>query len=224
LSDAIQQAIEKVREELRHRVALSSLRRVATEIGISHTALAGFVRDEGPREPYGIGRRRLLEWGVRHGVLDKEQLSGPSPWRPLAAAVAEAASEYGRRPALTEEGLRQIRVHLRALSEAGLDEYRLFAVEDLLRKNPFEALRASPAGAQGRDEIGDINRAFRYIADVLSDEGFAISLEESDPTDRSPEELSRAFDEGEAEAELLARVQRQRPEPKPKPQGKKRRA
>lgn len=223
MSDAIQQAIEKVREELRRRVALSALRRVAAEIGISHTALAGFVREESPRDPYGIGRRRLLEWGVRHGVLDKVELSGPLPWRPLASVVAEAATEYAGRPALTEEGLRQIRAHIRTLSEAGLDEYRLFAVEDLLRRNPFEALRASPAGAQGRDEIGDIDRAFRYIADVLSDEGFAISLqEEKDPSARTAEDLSRAFDEGEAEAELLAQVQRQRP--KPKPQGKKRRA
>lgn len=53
---------------------------------------------------------------------------------------------------------------------------------------------------------------------------FREELRTASPVPRTPEEISRAFDEGEAEAALLAQVQRQRPEPKPKPQGKKRRA
>lgn len=65
----------------------------------------------------------------------------------------------------------------------------------------------------------------RYVIDQQAEIGrFLGALRQTGALPRTPEDLSRAFDEGEAEAELLARVQRQRPEPKPKPQGKKRRA
>jgi hypothetical protein len=65
----------------------------------------------------------------------------------------------------------------------------------------------------------------RYVIDQQAEIGrFLGALRQTGALPRTAEDLSRAFDEGEAEAELLAQVQRQRPEPKPKPQGKKRRA
>jgi transposase-like protein len=52
-----------VREAVRIRVAGSSLREVAKEVGIAHQSLHSFL--EGKREPYGKNLGKLREWYSR---------------------------------------------------------------------------------------------------------------------------------------------------------------
>lgn len=58
--------IELTREMVRLEVERSSLRLVAKEVGISHVALRDFIAEGSKRQPYGAGRRKLLEWAARH--------------------------------------------------------------------------------------------------------------------------------------------------------------
>jgi alkylhydroperoxidase family enzyme len=54
--------LEAVRATAREAVAASSLRLVASEVGISHPQLSRFTAEGSVQTPHGTSRRKLLAW------------------------------------------------------------------------------------------------------------------------------------------------------------------
>lgn len=62
--------IEAARDAVRAAVQRASIRAVASEIGVSHSALATFVRQANPTDPMGQTRQHILTWAERRGLTD----------------------------------------------------------------------------------------------------------------------------------------------------------
>jgi len=163
--------LELVRDRAREEVAKSSLRRVAKEIGISHTALAGFVRADSPREPYGHGKSKLLAWGEENGIIYRRSRES----RPISFFVGEMLEHIEqpqRRP--SQAVLDRIRVHHKTLYAAGANSPLCGAVDELLAHNPFYTLRSHHQDLSDVDRIRDVDRTFAYVCELLIDEGFKL--------------------------------------------------
>jgi hypothetical protein len=100
--------IAAVREAVRTRVAESSMRVVAEEIGISRGGLDSFLSG---REPYRRTRARLMEWqvrrraGARYGISDAEIDAAVAVLREyIEAAGTEKARERRRREVVGRVG------------------------------------------------------------------------------------------------------------------------
>lgn len=212
MPDSSADQLSVVREHLRDALRIASLRELSREIGISHTALAGFVREDSPRQPYGIGARKLLNWAAQKGLIP----SPPWGFRQVRESFQDAdslvqAMTGGAR--MTDASLKRIREHLRTLSYAGLDEVRLHACEELLRGSPFMSLRSFGAPVTDADIITEVDRAFRFIREVLEEEGLRFEPDEEEQPPRPP---TPTVDEAEEEAAIA----RQLPDP-PAPAQKK---
>ncbi|MBX3173250.1 MAG: hypothetical protein KF709_02505 [Gemmatimonadaceae bacterium] len=62
--------VEQARQAARRAVDGSSLRRVSSEIGISHQTLADFIAAGSTRSPYGSSREKLLAWARANGARE----------------------------------------------------------------------------------------------------------------------------------------------------------
>lgn len=99
---------EALRQAVREAVRRTSARHVAREIGVAHTLIAAYVRDNDPSNPYGPTLARIAEWvatgGVRAPFNEREAAAGKfealAKWADdMAKAARQAAEEVRGTPA-----------------------------------------------------------------------------------------------------------------------------
>lgn len=199
MTEKSDQHLEAVRAFAREEVSRSSLRPVAEAIGISHTALAGFIRDDSPRTPYEYSRRKLLRWGMARGAIPKVAIGGGHSIGDLTRDLIEDMRARGKP---SKEALTRIRRHLRRLNAGGVGESILLAAETLMRENPFLQLHQDFLKRRDvADELADIDRCFQYICETLEEEGYDFSF---DPDADEP--ASPSIEQAAAEAEVLRQL------------------
>lgn len=215
--------LETVRDYARRLVAQSSLRPVAEEIEISHTALAGFIRSESPREPYGVGRRRLILWGIKKGVIPEAAWERKG-WRKLGDLAEEAAREIREPRQPGAEELARIRKHLRRMSAGQVGEMRLIMAERMMCDDLMAPIRIDQRKEVPLDDrLAWIDRTFRFICETLEDEGYDFSYDPDAPANPIEESEDASQYVSEDEAEEAEGILDQLP-PLPKPETKRRQA
>lgn len=195
------EVLEVVRLHARSAVAESSLRAVAKLIGISHTALAGFVRPNEPRQPYGLGRSKLLAWGEQSGVIKRPRRG----WHRLSSYMPRLEDPEAERE-LSQDAFDHIRRRIKALYAAGASSPVCGAVSDLLQWNDFFALRSYQRTRTDIDIKRDADRAFAFACEMLIDEGYPLHDLLRAIRRETEANASVPIERAEAEAEVLRRL------------------
>lgn len=158
--------IEVIREAARANVERFSLRRVASDIGMSHTGLRDFIAEVNPRTPYGSVRERLYRWAMLAGIA----LPDSTP-----ARVSEPSREYARPPRVPPAAYQLVYDHCRTLHSAGVPEEMIEEARRLMSGETFNTLHAQMADE--RDErgwIADVQAAWAFVEQTLRAQGFDL--------------------------------------------------
>jgi hypothetical protein len=146
--------------------------------------------------------------------------------RTIGDLTRDLVADLRSRNQSSVEGLTRIRKHLRRLSSGGVGEAVLLAAESLMRENPFAQVHDDLRRKRSvEDEIAEIDRCFRYIREVLEDEGYDFAYDPDAQPDPSPDsdDATPYVDVDEAE-EAEAILDQLPPPQRAKPAGKRRRA
>jgi hypothetical protein len=156
--------LEAVRRAARDAIASSSLRAVAKEIGVAHSTLREFTREDSPRDPYGVGRRRLLAWGEARGVVPRRRVSEQGPgW-----AVSPA-------PRIPPRAYQLVFEYCKLLDEAGVPEEQVEEARRLMGGETFNTLRKHMNDERTEDGwVKDVKAAWAFIKDTLRAQGFDL--------------------------------------------------
>lgn len=171
-ADLLEDALDAIREALRVVTREASLRVVAKEVGVSHTALRDFIRVEAPRTPYGETRRKLFAWAAGRGMrlVDAELL------QTQRRAVAERGPRYAAVPAsIPPRAYKLIYDYTQLLADAGVPEEAIEEARRLMSGQTFNTLRAHMI--DDRDEEGwvkDVKAAWALIKSELRRQGFDL--------------------------------------------------
>lgn len=168
--------LAQIRDYARARVREASLRLVAKEVGIAHTTLRDFIREPDPREPYGVGRRRLMIWARERGVIPAVRSRGFAPVAEGAAKAAARARDTRQIRPPTDAVLTRIRQHLRALREGGATEEHLLLAEQEMRGGDLVHLRdQDPRDRTEEDWLYDVDVIYETERRLLEREGIAAA-------------------------------------------------